>query len=107
MVDGGGGGARVGLIHRDALTVNGRTVEENVRDAKCWNREVITAFEQPFKPHGGIVVLRGNLAPDGAVLKPSAASPHLMKHKGTHLPPPRPPPLQAMASRALWLALFG
>jgi len=71
-----------GLIHRDALTVNGRTLGENVKEAKCWNREVITHFSKPFKHHGGIAVLRGNLAPDGAVLKPSAASAHLMKHKG-------------------------
>lgn len=71
-----------GLIHQDAMTVNGRTVGENVKEVKCWNREVITPIDQPFKPQGGIAVLRGNLAPDGAVLKPSAASPHLMKHKG-------------------------
>ncbi len=66
------------------MTVNGRTVGENVKEVKCWNREVITPIDQPFKPQGGIAVLRGNLAPDGAVLKPSAASPHLMKHKGNH-----------------------
>ncbi len=70
------------LLHKDALTVNGRTIWENNADAPCWNRDVIHEFDTPFKPAGGIAVLRGNLAPDGAVLKPSAASPGLMKHTG-------------------------
>jgi L-arabonate dehydrase len=70
------------FIHKDAPTVNGNTIWENVKDAECWNRHVITAIDQPFKPDGGIAVLRGNLAPNGAVLKPSAASPELMKHRG-------------------------
>jgi len=70
------------FIHKDALTVNGKTIWENNKDAPCFNREVITPLEKPFKPEGGIAVLRGNLAPQGAVLKPSAASPHLMKHRG-------------------------
>jgi len=71
-----------GLLHEGALTVNGRSLGENVRGAKCWNTEVITAFEAPFKPDAGIAILRGNLAPDGAVIKPSAASPALMNHTG-------------------------
>ena len=71
-----------GLLHKDALTVNGRTIWENVKDARCWNREVITASDTPFKADAGIAVLRGNLAPDGAVIKPSAASPELMRHTG-------------------------
>ncbi|WP_210490848.1 IlvD/Edd family dehydratase [Microvirga antarctica] len=71
-----------GLLHKDALTVNGKPIWENVKDAPCWNREVITTFEEPFKPDAGIAILRGNLAPDGAVIKPSAASPELMKHTG-------------------------
>jgi dihydroxy-acid dehydratase len=70
------------LLHADALTVNGRTLVDNVADAPCYNREVIYSFEQPFKPAAGIAVLRGNLAPDGAVIKPSAASPQLMRHRG-------------------------
>ena len=70
------------LLHRDALTVNGRTLWENNHAAPCWNRQVIYSFGAPFKPDGGIIVLKGNLAPDGAVLKPSAASPSLMKHTG-------------------------
>jgi len=71
-----------GLLNRDALTVNGRTIWENCGDAPRWNAEVIRPIERALTPRGGIAVLRGNLAPDGAVLKPSAASPHLMKHRG-------------------------
>jgi len=71
-----------GLLNRDALTVNGRTIWENCGDAPRWNAEVIRPMERALTPRGGIAVLRGNLAPDGAVLKPSAASPHLMKHRG-------------------------
>ncbi|HEY5897544.1 MAG TPA: IlvD/Edd family dehydratase [Burkholderiales bacterium] len=70
------------LLHRNALTVNGNTMWENVRDAQCWNRDVIHSFESPFKKHTGIKVLRGNLCPDGAIIKPSAATPKLMKHRG-------------------------
>ncbi|MDQ3650519.1 MAG: L-arabinonate dehydratase [Acidobacteriota bacterium] len=70
------------LIHRDALTVNGKTMGENVADAPCYNRDVIMPLDAPFKQYGGIVVLHGNLCPNGAVLKPSAASPELMKHRG-------------------------
>ena len=69
-------------LHKDALTVNGQTLWENVKDAECYDRKVIFPFSDPFKPIGGIAVLRGNLAPGGAVIKPSAASPALMKHRG-------------------------
>ncbi|MDI4657159.1 IlvD/Edd family dehydratase [Xanthobacter autotrophicus] len=71
-----------GLLNRDALTVNGRSIWENVAEAPCWNKEVITPFEAPFKADAGIAILTGNLAPDGAVIKPSAASPELMQHTG-------------------------
>ena len=71
-----------GLIHRDAVTVNGKTIWENVREAPNWNPEVIRQAENPLVEHGGIAVLRGNLAPDGALVKPSAATPGLMKHRG-------------------------
>jgi dihydroxy-acid dehydratase len=71
-----------GLLHRDALTVNGATMWDNVKAAECWNREVIHPFASPFKDQGGIAVLRGNLAPKGAILKPSAATPELMRHRG-------------------------
>jgi len=72
-----------GLIHKDALTVNGKTIWENSANAENWNEDVIRPWERPLVESGGIAVLRGNLAPDGAVLKPSAASPHLMRHRGT------------------------
>jgi dihydroxy-acid dehydratase len=71
-----------GLLHKDAITVNGKTIWENSKDAVNWNPEVIRPLNDPLAEHGGIAVLRGNLAPDGAVLKPSAASPHLLKHRG-------------------------
>jgi dihydroxy-acid dehydratase len=69
-------------LHKKALTVNGRTIWENSKDAINYNTDVVTPVSRPFKPQGGIAVLRGNLAPKGAVLKPSAATPKLMKHKG-------------------------
>ncbi len=69
-------------LHKDAPTVNGRTLWQNVAEAPCWNRDVIFPFERPFKPAGGIAVLTGNLAPQGAALKPSAATPALMHHRG-------------------------
>ncbi len=71
-----------GVLHKRALTVNGKTIWQNVKDAVNYNEAVITPLARPFKPQGGIAVLRGNLAPDGAVLKPSAATPKLMQHKG-------------------------
>ncbi len=71
-----------GLLHKDALTVNGRTLWQNNEHAPCWKREVIHAFDDPFKADSGMAVLRGNLAPDGAIIKPSAASPQLMQHTG-------------------------
>jgi dihydroxy-acid dehydratase len=70
------------LLDRKALTVNGKTMGENIENAPCWNREVIHQYDTPFKPQAGIAVLHGNLAPDGAVIKPAAASAHLMKHRG-------------------------
>jgi dihydroxy-acid dehydratase len=69
-------------LHKDALTANGNTIWENVKDAVNYNPEVITPIGKPFKPQGGIAVLRGNLAPSGCVIKPSAATPALMQHKG-------------------------
>ncbi len=72
-----------GLLDMGALTVNGRTHGENVVGrGVCYNREVIAAFSEPLIPHAGIAVLKGNLALDGAVIKPSAATPELMKHRG-------------------------
>jgi len=71
-----------GVLNRDALTVNGKPIWENVAEAPCWNRDVIHNFAEPFKPNAGIAILRGNLAPDGAVIKLSAASPSLLQHRG-------------------------
>ena len=70
------------LLNKDALTVNGQTLWDNCKDAECYDRKVIHTLDAPFKPQGGIAVLRGNLAPDGAILKPSAATPELMQHRG-------------------------
>ena len=69
------------LLHRDALTVNGKTIWENNQDAPCWDRDVIHGFKSPFKKDAGIAVLRGNLCPEGAIIKPSAATPKLMTHR--------------------------
>jgi L-arabonate dehydrase len=70
------------LIHRDALTVNGKTIGENVAEAPCYNHDVVKTFAEPLKPNSGIAVLRGNLCPNGAVIKPSAATLELMRHRG-------------------------
>ncbi|MFM0736976.1 dihydroxy-acid dehydratase [Paraburkholderia xenovorans] len=70
------------LLHRDALTVNGKTIWANVEKAPNYDEQVITTFARPFKPRAGIAVLKGNLAPNGAVIKPSAATPALLKHRG-------------------------
>jgi dihydroxy-acid dehydratase len=70
------------VIHRDAITVNGKTLGDNTADAPCWNREVIRERANPIREHAGLAVVRGNLAPNGAVIKPSAATPGLLKHRG-------------------------
>lgn len=69
-------------LHMDTITVNGKTHAENTAGAPCYNRDVIAEFDKPVQPEAGIAVLRGNLAEDGAIIKPSAASPHLMNHRG-------------------------
>ncbi|MDQ6684260.1 MAG: dihydroxy-acid dehydratase, partial [Pseudomonadota bacterium] len=70
------------LLHLDAVTANGKTLGANIDDAENFNGDVIKTFAAPFKAHAGIAVLRGNLAPRGAIIKPSAATPALMKHRG-------------------------
>jgi dihydroxy-acid dehydratase len=70
-----------GKLHKGAVTANGRSLWDNNKDAPCWNRDVIHTFKKPFKKDTGIAVLRGNLCPDGAIVKPSAATPKLLKHK--------------------------
>jgi dihydroxy-acid dehydratase len=72
-------------IHRDAPTVSGMRMGEQIADAKCWNDEVIRPLDRALTEQGGLLVLKGNLAPDGAVMKPSAASPRLMQHRGRAL----------------------
>ncbi|PRY85226.1 dihydroxy-acid dehydratase [Donghicola tyrosinivorans] len=71
-----------GQLNKDALTVSGQTIWDEVRDVVNHNEDVIRPLERALTPQGGIAVLRGNLAPNGAVLKPSAASAHLMQHRG-------------------------
>jgi dihydroxy-acid dehydratase len=70
------------LLHGECLTVNGKTLEENVSGAQCLNRDVIRPFNQPLHSEGGTWVLYGNLAPRGAVIKHTAASQHLLQHRG-------------------------
>jgi L-arabonate dehydrase len=71
-----------GLLHREAVGVSGEPLSAIVRDAPNYNGEVIRSLSDPLTPQGGIAVLRGNLAPSGAVIKPSAANPALMQHTG-------------------------
>ncbi|HCD62389.1 IlvD/Edd family dehydratase [Acinetobacter nosocomialis] len=70
------------LPHPQALTVNGQTIWENCQQSPIYNDEVIRKIDNPIRLDGGMCILRGNLAPKGAVLKPSAATPELMKHRG-------------------------
>ncbi|MCL4423781.1 MAG: dihydroxy-acid dehydratase [Actinobacteria bacterium] len=71
------------LLHLDAITVSGRTVGEQIEGAHCWDRSVISSRQQsPPPPGNGTIVLHGNICPDGAVLKLSAASPDLLHHRG-------------------------
>jgi dihydroxy-acid dehydratase len=69
-------------LHTDAITINGKTIGENIEKAECYDRNLIGTFDNPIKPESGIAVLKGNLCPNGAVIKPSAASPHLLTHTG-------------------------
>ncbi|GAA4557084.1 IlvD/Edd family dehydratase [Pseudonocardia xishanensis] len=71
-----------GMLDGDALTVTGRTLADNNAGAVCHRRDVIFSPAEPFMSHSGIAVLRGNLCPEGAVIKPSAADPRLLKHRG-------------------------
>lgn len=71
-----------GLLHRDAITVSGKSIGEIIHDAPNYNHDVIRSLDNPLTKEGGIAVLRGNLAPSGAVIKPSAATPELMQHRG-------------------------
>ncbi|HEU0063953.1 MAG TPA: dihydroxy-acid dehydratase, partial [Flavisolibacter sp.] len=70
------------ILHKKCLTANGKTIEENFSKRECYNEQVITNRKKPFNKTSGIVVLKGNICENGAVIKPSAASIHLMKHTG-------------------------
>lgn len=70
------------FLHNDAITVNGKSLVENSKGAKIWNDDVIASSDNPILREGGIAVVKGNLCENGAVIKPSAASPHLMQHRG-------------------------
>lgn len=71
-----------GLLHRHCITANGQSIAENYCHAVCYNPDVITTLEQPFNKATGLAVLRGNMCEQGAVIKPSAASLHLLQHTG-------------------------
>jgi dihydroxy-acid dehydratase len=73
------------LLDPSALTVTGAPLVEYLDDAEIWDAEVIRTRSEPLQPHAGIAVLYGSLAPDGAVIKPAAASPHLLRHRGRAL----------------------
>jgi dihydroxy-acid dehydratase len=70
------------ILHRNCITANGKTIRENYSDAIIYNSEVIATLNQPFNSQTGLAVLKGNVCENGAVIKPSAASEHLMKHTG-------------------------
>jgi dihydroxy-acid dehydratase len=70
------------MLHGDAMTVTGRSLGENIASARVLDRSVIAPLDAPLAPSGGIAVVRGSLAPTGAILKRSAASPHLLRHRG-------------------------
>jgi len=70
------------FLHHDSLTVNGKTLKENYDLGECYNRDIIGTVDKPFNALSGVAILKGNLCENGAVIKPSAASPHLMKHSG-------------------------
>lgn len=74
--------SEAGKLHQEALTVSGVAIQEEIQDVRNWNEDVIRPVSHALTQQGGIAVLRGNLAPNGAVLKPSAATPALMQHRG-------------------------
>ena len=72
-------------LHLDALTVTGNTLGENIAGAEVYNDDVIRPLDNPIYAEGALAVLKGNLAPDGCVIKPSACEPRLLKHTGPAL----------------------
>ncbi len=73
---------KLGLLHTDLITVTGKTVKENIEGCVNLNPDIIRPVENPYAPYGGIAVLKGNLAPNGAVVKQSAVAPEMMVHTG-------------------------
>ena len=73
---------KIGAIHTEPVTVTGKTVGENIAGAEVLDRSIIRPVEDPFGKEGGIAVLKGNLAPDGCVVKRSAVAPEMMRHTG-------------------------
>jgi len=71
-----------GQLHQGCITANGKTIGENYAESPCYNREVVATIETPFNPLAGVIVVKGNLSENGAVLKPSAATPELLQHTG-------------------------
>jgi len=69
-------------LYMDVMTVNGKTMGENTAGVECFNREVIASIDKPFIENSGLAVVYGNLCEEGAIIKPSAASPNLMQHRG-------------------------
>jgi dihydroxy-acid dehydratase len=82
-------------LRLDCLTINGKTLGENIADAKIYNDDVIRTRDKPLSETGGLAVLRGNLAPNGAVMKPSAASAKFLRHRGRALVFDSQPEMQA------------
>ena len=74
--------AKLGFLKTDLMTVTGKTVAENIKGAKILNTEIIHTVDNPISKEGGIAVLKGNLAPEGSVVKRSAVAPEMMHHKG-------------------------
>ncbi len=70
------------FLHKECITVNGKTIFENYKNARCFNQDVIANLDKPFNSETALAVLQGNICENGAVIKPSAASPHLFKHTG-------------------------
>jgi dihydroxy-acid dehydratase len=70
------------FLNKECITVNGKTIFENYKNARCFNQDVIASLDKPFNTATALAVLQGNICENGAVIKPSAASPHLFKHTG-------------------------
>ncbi|MDR1616458.1 MAG: dihydroxy-acid dehydratase [Syntrophomonadaceae bacterium] len=90
--------SKKGLINGDCLTVTGKTVAENIKSRSVLNHNVIRTMDDPYSPNGGLAILFGNLAPEGAVVKRGAVAPEMMRHSG----PARVYNSEEEASRAIW-----